>query len=308
MKEIIWTFENKKSKIRYNHGEEQAKLCENEGVPFFTFPSLLETQIVKHGFSTKLGGVSKGEWESMNLSYSRGDDPECVDENYRRICKALQIKTENVVLSDQVHDTVVMRVGKKECQGASLREKMLQGIDGLVTSESEVALCTSYADCVPLFFVDTKNKAIGSSHSGWRGTVGKIGAKTVETMKQEFGSKPEELKVVIGPSICQSCYEVSKDVFDAFEDFVDVRKISKLQQMPEEKVSEWVDAVFEEKPEEKYQLDLWLANKLILMEAGVKEEKIAVSCVCTCCNHELLFSHRYTKGKRGNLNGFIALN
>ena len=307
VREIVWTLENKVCKQAYNKGEWQARLERKGEVSFFTFPSFETIDFVRHGFSTREGGVSQGELSTMNLSYSRGDVPERVDENYKRMCYALEMNTEHLVLSDQVHETLVYQAGKKDCQGNNLREKKLTGIDGLITDEKEVILCTSYADCVPLFFVDEKHKAIGSSHSGWRGTAGKIGAKTVEAMHKAYGTEPEDLKVVIGPSICQSCYEVSEDVYQAMRELVSPEKIAKLQQMPLEQVERMADSVFFSKPNKKYQLDLWMANKLILMEAGVPEKQISVSCVCTCCNSELLFSHRATGGKRGNLNGFLEI-
>lgn len=307
MREIVWTLENKVCGQAYNKGEWQAQLVREGEVSFFVFPQFENIDFIRHGFSTREGGVSKGDLSSMNLSYSRGDVPESVDENYKRICTALGMDTRNLVLSDQVHDTVVYQAGKKDCQGEDLQEKKLTGIDGLITDEKEVILCTSYADCVPLFFVDERHRAIGSSHSGWRGTAGKIGAKTVEAMKRAYGTMPEELKVVIGPSICQSCYEVSEDVYEEMKHLVSPEQIAGVQQIPLEQVERLVDSVFLPKPKKKYQLDLWMANKLILMEAGVAEKNISVSCVCTCCNSSLLYSHRATGGKRGNLNGFLEI-
>lgn len=302
-----WKLKNDISGLAYNTEDKKGALQRKGEVSFITFPALEDINFIRHGFSTREGGVSKDFLGTMNLSYTRGDDPECVDENYKRICDALDILPEQLVLSDQVHDIKVQRVGREDCQGENLRKKKLKGIDGLLTNEPDVVLCTSYADCVPLYFVDTVQKAIGHSHSGWRGTVGKIGAKTIEQMGKEFGTKPEDLVVVIGPSICQDCYEVSKDVYDEFSGFVDVKKIATVQGMSLEKVQRMVEGGFEAKEQEKYQLDLWMANKLILMEAGVPEKQISVSCVCTCCNHEILFSHRASQGKRGNLAGFLAI-
>ena len=171
--QIKWVKANKVSGLDYNKGNYEAQLQEKEAVSFFTFPMYDKISFIRHGFSTRQGGVSEGYLGTMNLSYSRGDKDSNVDENYRRICHALGMQTENLVLSDQVHDTVVYRAGKKDCQGTDLRKKKLADIDGLVTNEKNVVLSTSYADCVPLFFVDERNEAIGLSHSGWRGTVGK---------------------------------------------------------------------------------------------------------------------------------------
>ena len=266
-------------------------------VPFIQFPTLKNIDFIKHGFSTRLGGVSKEYLASMNLSFTRGDEIENVVENYQRICKAMEIPMEQLVFSDQIHETKIKVVTKEDtifdfmeefCNG----EKKLIGYDGLITNEPNVALVTSYADCVPLFFVDPVKKAIGLSHSGWRGTVKRMGARTVEMMEKEFASNPEDLVCVIGPSICMDCYEVSKDVYLSF-----------LNEFTEEQIEE----MFFPKGNDKYQLDLWKANQIILREAGVTREHISVANICTSCNSSLLFSHRKTNGQRGNLHGFLMI-
>ena len=161
-----------------------------------------------------------------------------------------------------------------------------------MTNVPGICLVTSYADCVPLYFVDPIKKVIGLSHSGWRGTVGKIGKETVRVMKEHFGCDPADILAAVGPSICQDCYEVSEDVIDMFR--ANFRE------------SEY-DRLFYAKENGKFQLDLWKANELVLTDAGIRPEHMAVTNVCTCCNPELLFSHRASKGKRGNLAAFIAL-
>lgn len=280
-------------KLKFKHNRVPNGVLHQKGeVGYIKFPALEQIEFIRHGFSTRLGGVSEGECSSMNLSYARGDQKENVDENYKRICAALDMDVEKLVLSDQVHDTVVYHAREEDVQGKELETKKLQAIDGLVTDTRGIVLCTSYADCVPLFFVDTKQKAIGLSHSGWRGTVGKMGQKTVEKMKQEFGTDPKDIIAVIGPSICQDCYEVSEDVADEFVKILDETQLK---------------TVFDKKGNGKYQLNLWEANRYILMGAGVPEKNITVSNVCTCCNSDILFSHRKTNGRRGNLCGFLQI-
>lgn len=266
-------------------------------VPFIQFPTLKQIDFVKHGFSTRLGGVSKEHCTSMNLGYTRGDNPDDVTENYKRICKAMEIPMENLVFSDQIHETKIKVVTKEDTIADFMEEftrgeKKLIGYDGLVTNQPGVALVTSYADCVPLFFVDPVKKAIGLSHSGWRGTVKRMGARTVEMMQAEFSSNPEDLICVIGPSICQNCYEVSKDVYLSF-----------LNEFTDEQVEEFLLPT----GNDKYQLDLWKVNQIILREAGVPRENISVANICTCCNSNLLFSHRKTHGVRGSLQGFLMI-
>lgn len=233
---------------------------EVNGVPFLSYPMLEETGIVNHGFSTRLGGVSKGCWATMNISTTRGDDPEDVRENQRRI--------------------------------AGDRGKRFQEIDGMITDVPGICLVTFYADCVPLYFVDPVKKAIGLSHSGWRGTVGKIGKVTIELMQKTYGSDPEDIIAAIGPSICRDCYEVSGDVIQQFRESFDE--------------AYWPE-LFYKKENGKYQLDLWRANERIFTEAGIREDHIAVTNVCTHCNPDILFSHRTTGDKRGNVSAFLAL-
>lgn len=264
---------------------------EKDGVVYLTFP-LFEKAGIKHGFSTKLGGVSVGDCATMNLSFTRGDDEEAVLENHRRFAKAVGYPVENVVLSNQVHETKILRVDEKDCGKGVVRKSDIIGIDGLITNDKKVVLMTFFADCVPLFFYDPVKKAIGASHSGWRGSVKRIGEKTVRRMEEEFGSNPKDILAVIGPSICKDCYEVSEDVAAAFQ--------------KEFKEEQWQE-ILEEKPAHKYQLDLWRANEIILEEAGIPKEQIEVSGVCTCCHFDWLFSHRATGGRRGNLAGVITL-
>lgn len=273
-------------------GRSEAELREQAGVPFFVFPSIEKTGAVVHGFSTRLGGVSEGIFSSMNVSFTRGDREEAVRENYRRLGAAMGFSCENLVCSDQTH-TVNLRVVTEEDRGKGfVRPKDYTDIDGLVTDVPGLVLAAFYADCVPLYLVDPVRRCIGLSHAGWRGTVGKIGKKTVELMREQYGSSPEDLVAAIGPSICQSCYEVSKDVIEKFQEAFDERFWPEL---------------FYEKDGEKYQLNLWRANELGFLEAGVRPERIAAAGVCTCCNPGLLFSHRASRGRRGNLGAFLML-
>lgn len=267
---------------------------EKNGVRYLQFPSLIETGVCRHLFSTRLGGVSKGDLGTMNLSYSRGDEKENVDENFRRIAGVLDCTIEDFVLSQQTHTTNVKKVTAEDRGRGIVKELGYTDIDGLITNEPGVVLSTFYADCVPLFFVDPVKKAIGLSHSGWRGTVEKMGKVTVEKMIREYGSDPKNIIAAIGPSICVDCYEVSMDVADAFKTaFSDADNI---------------EQIVHPKSEEKAMLDLWQANLAVLLEAGIPRENITLPDICTACNKELLFSHRASNGKRGNLGAFLMLN
>ena len=268
---------------------------------YLTFEEIDRIGFVSHLFSTRFGGVSKGIYESMNLGFCRGDKDENVMNNFGIIAKALDSKLEDFVLTDQTHTTNIYKVTTKDKGKGLLVPRDYSDIDGFITNEPGIVLSTFFADCVPLFFVDPVHKAIGLSHSGWRGTVDKIGRKTVEAMKIEFGTNPQDVIAGIGPSICRGCYEVSEDVAFLFEDAF-------LQKAAENRNQcDTLQKILYKNENKKYQLDLWLANKLILEEVGVKENNISISGICTCCNHNLLFSHRKSLGKRGNLGAFIKL-
>ena len=278
----------------YRHESRMKVKLNREGeVEYLTFPLLEQTGMVKHLFSTRVGGVSKGICSTMNLSYTRGDDKEAVDENFRRIADVLGCDIGDIVCSDQTH-TVNLRVASRSDGGKGiLTPKDYTDIDGLLTDEPGLVLATFYADCVPLYFVDTKKRAIALAHSGWRGTVARMGRCVTEKMKDVYGTDPADLVAVVGPSICQACYEVSEDVADAFAQ--------------EFRGEGQADEILLGKGGGKYQLDLWRANEIVLTEAGIPAEQIQVTDLCTCHNSEYLFSHRASRGKRGNLGAFLGL-
>ena len=260
--------------------------------PALIYPLFEQTGGVRHGFSTRLGGVSEGYFSSLNLSFDRGDEKDAVMENFRRIARTIGVRCEDMVLSRQTHTTNVRIVTEEDRGKGIMRERDYTDVDGLVTNVPGICLVTSYADCVPLFFYDPVRKVIGLSHSGWRGTVGKIGRRTIDTMADNFGSDPSDILAAVGPSVCMDCYEVSADVITKFK-----------ENFGEET---WTD-IFYEKPNGKYQLDLWKANEHILLGSGIREEHIAVTNLCTHCNSRILYSHRAAGDKRGNLCAFLAL-
>ena len=265
---------------------------ENRGVTYLSFPILEDTGLVSHAFSTRLGGVSKGDFATMNFSFTRGDDRDDVLENYRRMAVALGVDRERMVLTWQTHTTNVRRV-KEEDEGKGIvRDRDYRDVDGLITDIPGITLVTFFADCVPLYFLDPVHKAIGLSHSGWRGTVKRMGQVTVDAMKEAFGTRPEDIIACIGPSICGDCYEVGEEVADEFADAFHEK---------------YHDVILLKKQNGKYQLDLWKANEIVLKEAGIKGDNLAVTNICTYCNPQLLFSHRRTAERRGNLCAFLSL-
>lgn len=260
-------------------------------VPYLTYNSLSEINFINHAFSTRLGGVSKGEFTSMNMAFNRGDNPESVTENYKRICKSAGFDFDSLTASAQDHNTFVRAVTSENKGVGIYKPRDLQSVDALITNEKGVTLVTYYADCTPLFFVDTKQKAVGLAHAGWRGTVGRIGEKVVNKMTELYGTNPADIVAAIGPAISVCCYEVDKPCADNFYALSDLDS------------SRFVFP----KDNGKYMIDLLETNRQILVAAGVKNENITVSDVCTNCNSELLWSHRATKGKRGTMSAFMCI-
>lgn len=263
----------------------------NNGVPYISYRILDDIPWLKNAVSTRLGGVSKDYLASMNLGFNRGDLDENVIRNHEIFANVIGVNPKNIVTGNQAHTTNVKVVTKDDCGKGIYRDRNYTDIDGLITNEKGIVLATYYADCVPLLIVDTKNKAIGLSHSGWRGTVGKIGKVTIEKMGELYGTKPEDIVACIGPSICQKCYEISEEVAVQFK----------------EAFPDNIKEILIDKGNGKYQLDLWECNRINFKEAGVLPENIKVTDICTCHNTDVLFSHRGHNGKRGNLGAFLSI-
>ena len=269
----------------------------NHTVPLIESPLLQEIRGLRHGFSTRKGGVSKEHLSSLNLGFNLGDEREKVLENFRILGSLFEAKPEDFVLTQQTHSINVRRVGKEDRGKGIFRERNYTDMDALITNEEGVILTAFSADCVPILFYDKGHRAIASCHSGWRGTHGRILARVIEAMQREFSSKPEEIYIAIGPSICKNCYEVSEDVGEAFlEAFPALREETK-NASPIERVSE-----------EKFHIDLWELNRIIALEAFIPPENISISGYCTMERPDLFFSHRYSQGKRGVQGAFISLN
>ena len=270
-------------------------LCRQEGsVSWLEYRSLNRFPWLMNAFSTREGGVSEGQYARMNLSFTVGDDPEKVRENFRILGEAIGVKREQMVFAFQTHTTNVLRVGAAQKGMGVLSERTYRDVDGIFTNEPGVCLVTYYADCVPLYFVDPVRHAIALSHSGWRGSAGNIAGETIQAMEREFGTKPEDLVCCIGPCICPSCYEVSEDVAEAFREIFAPEEFGKICMPRPEK-------------EGKYLLDLPQANFYHFLHAGVRPENISLPDLCTSCNRTLLHSHRATGGKRGGNCAFLMI-
>lgn len=260
------------------------------GIPYISFNALEQTGMVVNAFSTRQGGVSVGCLESMNLGFNRGDLDENVLKNHKIFAKAVGFPYENIVTTNQTHTTNVRVVTKEDCGKGIAKDRDYSDVDGLITNIPGIVLATYYADCVPLYILDPVNKAIGLSHSGWKGTVKRIGDNTLKLMNENYGTNPKDVICCIGPSICQDCYEISEDVANEF-----INEFGKNNK------------ILYNKGNGKYQLNLWESVKQVFLDAGVEYDNIYTTDICTCCNKDELFSHRGHHGKRGNLAAFLML-
>lgn len=265
-------------------------LHNKNGVVYLTFPKLDKLGVC-HGFSTRLGGVSTGDQESMSFSFTVGDKRENVLENYRIFCEAIGADYKKVVVAYQTHTSNIRKVTKEDVGKGVYKKQDYMDIDGLVTNEPDIVLVTQYADCTPLLFFDPVKRVAATSHGGWRGTVQEIALKTVEIMVNDYGSKAKDIICAIGPNISKCCYEVDEPV---------ISEINKLEYLNK-------GLCYTEKGDGKYMLDLKETNRQILLRAGIKEENIDVADLCTCCNSDTFHSHRATGGKRGTLAAMICL-
>lgn len=255
------------------------------------FNNLLEyEELITHCFTTRLGGVSTGDCAYLNLGFNKNDKKENVMKNYQLVCDAIDVEIENLVLSKQVHDNRIIRVTSKDKGKGIFIDNDLAGYDGLVTNEPNVVLVTFYADCVPVFFFDPMTKAIGISHSGWRGTMKEIALEMVSFLDREFATLPSNIICSIGPSIRKCCFEVGDEVYEEF-----------TKNLPESKF-------FAKKQDnDKWHFDLQGIIKATLLKSGIEEKNIIDSGICTKCNKDVFFSHRGDHGKTGSLAAIMSL-
>lgn len=262
------------------------RLIQKNGVDFYIIDEFEKTGVVKHCFSTKKGGVSSGIYESMNLRIHSEDSKDNIKENFGRLFNAVGMDLSKSVFSDQIHNDRIYDVTEKDCGKGLMKESDISDADGLITNVPGIPLVTFFADCVPLFFLDPIKKVAAVSHSGWKGTVKRIGMKTVMKMINEYGCKAENIITAIGPSIQVCHFEVGDDVAEIFK-------------------NEFGDNVLEKHG--KYHVNMHKAIIKQFEECGIVPQNIINSDICTYCNSDSLFSHRKTNGRRGNMAAVIQL-
>lgn len=271
----------------YQTAERRANLRFVGEIGSYTSPALGALEGFSHGFSARTGGVSKGFFSSLNLSFTRPEEPENVMENYRLFCCAMNIPFESMVMDNYAHETTVLCVSAEDAGRGYLREP-LPSCDGLVTNDPSITLITGHADCMAFYCVDPVKKAIGLAHAGWRGALGRIGANVIRQMTERYGTDPADVSVSVGPSICPICFEVGRNVAESFErEFGDIPCV----------VS---------RAGEKAHVDLWMVAAKQFYDAGITAEHFSLFDVCTM-ETPLLYSHRRDQGDTGGMAAYLRI-
>lgn len=258
----------------------------------FLYPEALnKSGVAKAAFTTRYGGVSTGQWSSLNLGLHVGDNREDVIANRELAAHELDVSLDQWVCGEQVHgDRVAVITEEDRGSGARSHENAIKGADALVTNVPGIMLATFAADCVPILIVDPLQKVAAAVHAGWKGTMKQVAKETVRVMREVYGSRSENMLAAIGPAIDLCCYEVDQHVFIPF-----------VELYPEGK------DFFQEKVNQKWQLSIPEANVQILEEAGLLPDRVVRTGGCTSCQTDLYYSHRAEKGKTGRHAGLIVL-
>lgn len=264
---------------------------EENGVVWFSSHRLNAGSGAVHGFSSRLGGTSKGYLSSLNLGTARGDSMENVRENFRRFGVAVGFDSKKTVFSRQVHRDDIRLVTAKDCGKGLYRERDYDSADGLITDCPGIPLAVFSADCIPILFHDPVRRAVGACHAGWRGTAMGIAGKIVRLMQKEYGCRPEHIRMAIGPGISRCCFETHEDVPQAMW----------------AALGKQVDLMIYKLPNGKYLVDLKAINALWGQLAGVPKTQIEQSDACTSCLQNLFWSHRHTGEARGVMSAVIQL-
>lgn len=256
---------------------------QNSGnIKLLKFQNLLNQKESIHFSSTRIGGGSKGILSTLNLGYTVDDNPKLVTKNIELLQNSIGLKNSKIVFPNQTHSNNVGIVENDQ--------DTFSDTDALVTNKPGICIAVRTADCVPILLLDPVHKVVAAVHSGWKGTIKKISQVTIETMQQQFGTNPHDIVASIGPSIGSDVYEVGYEVVEQFNN-----EFGK-------------NVVIVPRPNSnKGLLNLWKANKLILLESGVQENNIEIAELCTYSNPKLFYSARRDSVKCGRLASGIMI-
>ena len=257
----------------------------------FTIVDWEKDSSIVAGITNRLGGVSDFPKDSLNMAFHVNDEVEKVVANREKIANTLAFPLSKWVGAKQTHETNIHIVTLEDIGRGSVNyETSLEATDGLFTMEKDILLTLCFADCVPIFFKSKDNKAIGMAHAGWKSTVGLIAPKMIELFEKN-GIEKNDIDIVIGPSICQNCYNVNSNLINHVQKILDTNIIKPYNQLEED----------------QYLLDLKLVNKLLLLNVGIASEQIITTEYCTSCSNDLFFSHRKEKGHTGRIMSYIGM-
>ena len=254
------------------------KINEKNGVVYFTIPSFEELGFIKHGFSSRIGGVSTDGQKSLNMSFSREKIPGNVQKNFGIFADTLGFDVNDVVICHYEHGINIERADVCHKGMGIFRENELPFCDGLVIDKKGICAATLHADCTPIFYADKKGRVCGVCHAGWKGIYSGVFGSIVKKLA-EYGAEPGDVIFGLGPSIKKCCFEVKEDVASLFR-----------ERFGEELVILRDGKMF---------VDLLKACLIQLEELGVPAENVTASELCTSCNDELFYSYRRDKKDTG---------
>ncbi len=263
----------------------QLKKADN-GVHYLHVPDLEANCPVRIFFTTRVGGVSAGPYDSLNFGKYTDDDPANIIINRKKVFAALDIDDPVMIFPRQVHGDAIACIRAEDIAGSN--NITFEDTDAVITKLRHVILTTVHADCLPVYLADTKNCVIGLAHAGWRGTRDSITEKTIDQMIGQLGAERGHITAVIGPGVDYCCFDVGGEVYREFS-----------------KEFDYIDEYSYLKEDGKYMLDLKSINSRQLSDAGITD--IRVTGYCTCCEGELFFSHRRDHGVTGRMGAGISL-
>ena len=264
-------------------------IIESGGLRLAVDDRLSEISAIRHGFSTRVGGVSPVPFDSLNMSLTRDDNKANVFRNYRIFCDAFGLDHGSLVLVNHEHGTNVVRVDRSFC-GRGLTREPLPSCDGMVTDDPAVTLVTLHADCSCVYLYDPEHGAIGLAHAGWKGTLKRVAQRLAEKLTAEYGSNPRRIIGAIGPRICFDCFEVGEEIGEEFAREFDFDGIAKPGKRG------------------KAYADIEAALLIQLLDAGLLPGNLSTMGLCTFERSDLFFSYRRDRTQTGAMIGFLKLN
>ncbi|MBC8078891.1 MAG: peptidoglycan editing factor PgeF [Gorillibacterium sp.] len=256
------------------------------------------------GFTSRHGGISQGEYRSLNMGLHVADCPQDVIENRRRVADAVKQPLAGWVYGEQVHGSrIAVITAADRGKGTLERLTAIQEADAFITNEQDICLAALFADCVPLFFYDPVTGSMALAHAGWKGTAAQIARSTVEAMVSEYQVIPENLVAAIGPAIGQCCYEVDEKLINTIDKTLD--EVLSVEEATSTKDRR--DIYYKMNAAKKFQLNLHQINRQIMIKAGIMPSSIEITERCTGCGTDLFFSHRKENGITGRMAAWIAL-